>query len=58
MQSHVGAAPKDNDLNNDLYGDILSEISSIICNYEHDIIISGDLNVDFTRTNSQNLELL
>ena len=50
--------PNDNDLNNDLYGDVLSEISSIICNYEHDIIISGDLNVDFTRTNSQNLELL
>ena len=52
--------PNDNDLNgnNDLYGDILSEISSIICNYEHDIIISGDLNVDFNRINSNNLELL
>ena len=50
--------PNDNDLNNDLYGDVLSEISSIICNYEHDIIISGDLNVDFTKTNSQNLDLL
>ena len=52
--------PNDNDLNNniDLYGDVLSEISSVICNYEHDIIIAGDLNVDYTRTNSQNLNLL
>ena len=52
--------PNDNDLNNniDLYGDVLSEISSVICNYEHDIIIGGDLNVDYIRTNSQNLNLL
>ena len=52
--------PNDNDLNdsNDIYGDVLSEISSIICNYEHDIIIGGDLNVDYSRTNSHNLNLL
>ena len=41
-----------------IYGDVLSEISSIICNYEHDIIIGGDLNVDYSRTNSHNLNLL
>ena len=50
--------PNDNISNSNLYGDILSEISSIICDYEHDVIISGDLNVDYNRTNSQNLNLL
>ena len=52
--------PNDNDSNdiNMLYGDVLSEISSIISNYEHDIIISGDFNVDYNRINSQNLNLL
>ena len=42
------------DTNYDIYGDVLSQISSIICDYEHDIIIGGDLNVDFTRNNSKN----
>ena len=42
----------------DIYGDILAEMSSIICDYEHDIILGGDFNVDFSKTNSNNLNLL
>ena len=49
----------DNSVSNyDTYGDILSEISSIICGYEHDIILGGDFNVDFSRNNSNSLNLL
>ena len=33
------------------YGDILAEISSIIGSCEHDVILGGDLNVDFSRNN-------
>ena len=51
-----------NDENSDrsyeIYGDVLSQISSIICNYDHDILIGGDFNVDFDRLNSNNLTLL
>ena len=52
--------PNDNDQGNNqnVYGDVLAEISSIISNYEYDIIIGGDLNVDFNRVNSQNLNSL
>ena len=51
-----------NDINNDeniyLYGDVLSEISSIINLYDDsEIIIGGDLNVDFSRNESINLGL-
>ena len=49
--------PNDND-NHELYGDVLSEVSSIICNYEYDVILGGDFNVDYSRNNSQNLNLL
>ena len=51
-----------NDDNSDssysMYGDVLSEISSIIRDYEHDIVIGGDFNVDFSRNNSNNFNLL
>ena len=41
------------------YGDILCEISSIIQLYDSsDIILGGDFNVDFSRVNSRNLQLL
>ena len=49
--------PNDND-NHELYGDVLSEVSSIICNYEYDVILGGDFNVDYSRNDSQNLNLL
>ena len=51
---------ENNDVNVLMYGDVLSEVSSIISLYEDDneIIIGGDLNVDFSRTNSLNLSLL
>ena len=40
------------------YGDVLYEISSILNQYdEYDIVIGGDLNVDFSRNNSRNLTL-
>ena len=42
----------------EIYGDVLAQISSLICDYEHDIIIGGDFNVDFNRNNSRNLDLL
>ena len=41
-----------------MYGDILSEISSIRGSYDHDVIIGGDFNVDFSRNNSNNSSLL
>ena len=53
--------PNDNDTEESysMYGDILSEISSIMNLYEHsNLIIGGDFNVDYNRTNSRNLNLL
>ena len=43
-----------------MYGDVLSEVSSIISLYDDDneIIIGGDMNVDYSRTDSLNLSLM
>ena len=53
--------PSDDNSNNnyDIYGDVLYELSSIVGEYDdHDFIIGGDFNVDFSRINSRNLTLL
>ena len=53
--------PNDDNSNNNYeeYGDVLYEISSIVGQYDgYDIVIGGDLNVDFSRNNSRNLNLL
>ena len=46
--------PNDDNSDNsyDVYGDVLSQISSILHTHEHDIIIGGDFNIDFKITNS------
>ena len=52
--------PNDNDTEEsyNVYGDILSEISSIMHSHDYsNIIIGGDFNVDYGRTNSRNLNL-
>ena len=47
------------DLNFTVYGEILYEISNLINLYVgYDIIIGGDINVDFNRDNSVNLSIL
>ena len=46
-------------MNYEIYGEVLYEISAIIEKYDdYDIMIGGDFNVDFTRVNSRNLNLL
>ena len=51
--------PTDEDLNFVTYGDVLHEVSSIISSYDNfDIILGGDLNVDYSRIESRNLSLL
>ena len=40
------------------YGEVLSEIASLLGKYDdYDIVIGGDLNVDYSRANSRNLRL-
>ena len=48
------------DVNVYMYGDVLSEVASIISLYDDDneIIIAGDFNVDYSRNNSLNLSLM
>ena len=47
------------DVNFEIYGEILAEISQIINMYVgYDVILGGDFNVDFKRINSRNLNLL
>ena len=48
------------DVNVYMYGDVLSEVSSIISLYndENEIIIGGDMNVDYSRIESINLSIL
>ena len=47
------------DVNFDTFGDVLAELSTIINVYEgYDFILGGDLNVDFARNNSRNMNLL
>ena len=49
----------DENVNFVAYGDVLHEVSSIISIYDSfDIIIGGDLNVDYSRLTSRNLNLL
>ena len=51
--------PTDDDVNFIEYGDVLHELSSIISTHNNfDIIIGGDLNVDYRRFESKNLHLL
>ena len=52
--------PNDDNSDNsyDIFGDVLSQVSSIRSTYDQDIIIGGDFNVDFHRNNSKNLNLL
>ena len=51
--------PTDDDVNFVEYGDVLHELSSIISTHNNfDIIIGGDLNVDYRRFESKNLHLL
>ena len=51
--------PTDEDVHFVTYGDVLDEISSIINSHDNfDIILGGDLNVDFSRIGSRNLDLL
>ena len=52
--------PNDDDTDDSyfMYGEIFSEISSILQTYENcKIIIGGDFNVDYERSNSRNLSL-
>ena len=52
--------PNDNDTEDsyNMYGDILSEISSILNSHDNcNFIIGGDFNVDYGRFNSRNLSL-
>ena len=52
--------PTDDNSNNNFetYGDVLYELASLIALYDDcDIIIGGDYNVDFGRTNSRNLNM-
>ena len=59
IQFMIIAAYMPNDDNSEssynMYGDILSEISSIRGSYDHDVIIGGDFNVDSSRNNSNNI---
>ena len=53
--------PNDNDSNTnyEIYGEVLYEISALKEKYDdYDIMIGGDFNVDFSRVNSRNLNLL
>ena len=51
--------PTDDDINFVAYGEVLHEISSIINTYDSlDVILGGDLNVDYNRLASRNLNLL
>ena len=45
-------------INIDIFGEVLSEISAIINLFEgHDFTVGGDFNVDFKHHNSRNLNL-
>ena len=51
--------PTDDDNNFVAYGEVLHEVSSIISTYDSlDVILGGDLNVDYSRFASRNLNLL
>ena len=44
--------------NFNVFGDVLYELSSIVASYDNcDFIFAGDFNVDYSRTNSRNLNL-
>ena len=44
--------------NFNIFGDVLYELSSIVASYDNcDFIFAGDFNVDYSRTNSRNLNL-
>ena len=50
--------PTDEDVNFIAYGDVLHEVSSIMTIYDNfDVILGGDLNVDYSRNMSRNLNL-